>query len=211
MSLNEFIQRKKPNFLANELKKIIFPECQTLLDVGCGCNSVVQYFKGRLKKTVGVDMFGEAIKESRRKRIHNRYINCNVLDIKKQFGPKSFDCVISIDVIEHLKKNEAKKLIREMEIISKRYVVIQTTNGFIFQGPEEGNPYQVHRCGFMPDDLKRLGYRVIGMDGPKILRGKCAKIKHHPMMLFAIIANLLTPIFKYLPSYSFNMLAYKKI
>mgnify|MGYP001585621594 CR=1 FL=1 len=195
---------QKPKFLAYELRKIIFPGCKTLLDVGCGENSVVQFFKPNLQKTVGVDIFAKSIG------IHDTYIKANALDIDKYFKPRSFDCVISIDVIEHLEKNQALELIKKMERIAKKCLVIQTPNGFLRQGPEGGNPYQVHKCGFTADEFRKMGYKVKGMDGPKFLRGECAKIRYKPEILFSVLANILDPVYRYFPEASFNLLAYVK-
>lgn len=210
MLLYEFFQKKKPRFLAFELQRIIFPESQTLLDVGCGGNSIVQLFNKRLKESVGIDLFENSIKMAKEKGIHDSYTKCNVLDIDKYFKPKSFDCVLSVDVIEHLEKNKAIELIRKMEDISKKYIVIQTPNGYLYQGAEGGNPYQTHKCGFTYDELKKFDYNIIGMDGPKFLRGKCAEIRWKPKILFSILSNILDPFYRFFPKRSFNLLAYKK-
>lgn len=201
---------QKPKFLAYELRKIIFPGCKTLLDVGCGENSVVQFLKSNLQKTVGVDLFAKSIEKAKIKGIHDTYIKANVLDIDKYFKPGSFDCVLSVDVIEHLEKKQALELIKKMERIAKKCLVIQTTNGYLKQGPEWGNPYQVHKCGFTANEFRKIGYNVKGMDGPKFLRGGCAKIKYKPRFLLAVLANILDPIYRYFPESSFNLLAYAK-
>ncbi|MDO8515116.1 MAG: class I SAM-dependent methyltransferase [bacterium] len=201
---------QKPKFLANELRRIIFPDCKTLLDVGCGDNSVVQFFNQKLKKSVGIDLFEKSIEKAKSKGIHNTYIKDNVLNIDKYFKPGSFDCVISIDVIEHLEKKLALELIKKMQVVAKKYVVIQTTNGYLKQGPEGNNPYQIHRCGFTAGELRKMGYKVMGMDGPKFLRSECAKIKFKPKILFSILANILDPIYRFFPEASFNLLAYDK-
>lgn len=207
--LDSIFIRFKPKHLSNIIQKIIFPKCETLLDVGCGDNSVVQFFNNKLIKSIGVDIYSPALKKSKTKKIHNEYRHTNVLNISHIFPARSFDCVLSIDVLEHLKKNDAVSLLKKMELIAKKFVIIKTTNGYIYQGKTNGNVYQIHKCGFATTELKKMGYSVLGMDGPKILRGEFAKIKYHPSILFIIIANLLDPLFRILPSYSYNLLAYK--
>lgn len=211
MNLINFLQKKKPNYLSIKIKKIIFPDCKTLLDVGCGDNSIVQFFKNKLKKSTGIDIYKASVKKSIQKSIHQKYIIGDILNLNKYFKNKSFDCVLCIDVLEHLKKNEALNLIKKMENIAKKVVVIQTTNGFVKQGVFKGNKYQIHQCSFESGELKKMGYKVIGMDGPKVFRGEFASIKYHPKILLAIIINLITPIFFFFPKHSFNLLAYKKI
>lgn len=201
----------KPNYLSQAVQSIIIPDCHSLLDVGCGENSVVQYFNQKLKKTVGIDLFKGAINKSRKKKIHNKYINADVMEIDRLFPDKSFDCVLSIDVIEHLPKKKAIALIKKMEKISRKKIVIQTTNGFVKQDPVGGNIYQIHKCGFTVTELRKRGYKVFGMDGPMFFRGECAKIKYKPEILFAIISALLDGIFRFIPEYSFNLLACKDV
>jgi len=211
MNITTFLQKKKPQFLSIIIQKIIFPNCTTLLDVGCGNNSVVQFFKKKLNKTTGIDIYELSIKKSKQKNIHQKYVVGDILNINKYFKNKSFDCVLNIDVLEHLEKEEAINLIKRMENISKKIVILQTPNGFVKQNSIKGNKYQIHKCNFKKNELKKMGYTVIGMDGPKIFRGEQASIKYRPKLFFTIITNLLTPIFFFLPQYSFSLLAYKKI
>lgn len=85
---------------------IIEKECaglKNLLDVGCGSNSPVHTFSKKIY-CVGVDAFAPSIEASRQKGIHREYYQMNVLEIDKNFDPKSFDCVLALDVIEHQKK-----------------------------------------------------------------------------------------------------------
>ena len=116
---------------------------------------------------------------------------------------------MAIDVIEHLKKNRAILLIKKMEKLAKKIVIIRTTNGYMKQELVNENPFQQHLSGFIAEDLEKMNYRLIGMDGPKFLRvnkkGICLK-KNLPT---SILANLLDPILRSFPKMSFNILAYK--
>jgi hypothetical protein len=66
--------------------------------------------------------------------------------------------VICLDVIEHFEKTQALELIRELERIARKVVVLFTPYGFMPQEPEAENPFQEHKCGFSNTELRYLGY-----------------------------------------------------
>ncbi|GAI94208.1 unnamed protein product, partial [marine sediment metagenome] len=83
------------NYLKKELS-----DCETLLDLGCGRNSPVQYVS--TPYSLGTELFKPYLEESKGKRIHSEYI---VADIRRiEFKENSFDAVLLLDVLEHLTK-----------------------------------------------------------------------------------------------------------
>ena len=68
-------------------------DCKTLLDVGCGSDSPIKQFSGRLH-SVGVDTFRPSVEKSRKEKVHDRYYVMDVLKIGKLFKAGSFDCVL---------------------------------------------------------------------------------------------------------------------
>ncbi len=93
---------------------------ETILDLGCGKDSILGKINKRLKYTVGVDIFKDYIEISKKKNIHDEYMLLNILDIDSKIPSNSFDCVILMDVIEHLEKVDGIKLIRKMKKIAKK-------------------------------------------------------------------------------------------
>lgn len=79
----------------------------------------------------------------------------------EKFLPKSFDTVFLLDIIEHLEKEEGKRLIRETEKLCRRQMVIFTPLGFIEQEHENetdawglsGALLQKHLSGWEPNDF----------------------------------------------------------
>ena len=206
-----FLSFLKPNHQVSELKKYLLPDCKRVLDVGFGKNSTLRFLIHRFNQTVGVDLFDKDLTVAKKLKTHSKLINLDVRNVNKIFPPKSFDGVIAMDVVEHLTKNDAHKLIRKMEIIAKKIVIIGTPNSFVPQKAVGGNIYQIHKCGFTTKEFKGLGYNVKGMDGPKILRGEGAEIRFQPKALFAIISNLLDPLLRNFPELNYSLFAYKKI
>lgn len=75
-----------PNLI--EYLKRELSNCDTILDLGCGKNSPLQYCSAPF--SVGVEKFRPYLEESKRKKIHNQYIEADVTKI--EFKPKSFCC-----------------------------------------------------------------------------------------------------------------------
>lgn len=140
--------------------------CQSLLDVGCGVDSPVQYLSRDMRR-VGVDVFAPAIEESKRRGIHSEYHEMNIGDIGTKFAPESFDCVLASDVIEHVTKEDGLTLMKNMELLAKHKVIIFTPRGFVPQDEHEGNPWQKHLSGWEVKEMQDYGYQVIGISGLK--------------------------------------------
>jgi hypothetical protein len=183
-------------------------DCRTLLDVGCGSSSPISLFCDRLE-SVGVDAHGPSIESSREKRIHKEYVQMDVMDIGERFPPTSFDCVLAYDLIEHLSKENGLELLTMMESIARRRVVVFTPNGFLAQAGSNDNPWQAHRSGWTPSELQAKGYRVIGMNGWKRLRGDRATTRWRPSLLWSAISDLTQPFVRSRPDRAYQMLCVK--
>lgn len=185
-------------------------DCKSVLDVGCGDNSPL----GKIHKNFyseGIDVFKRNIIRSRERKIHDNYKCEDINKLSKLYKKKSFDAVVSLDVIEHLKKSEAIRLISQMENIAKKKVMILTPNGFFVQDEVNGNKYQEHKSGWSVEELNDLGYRVYGLRGLKFLRGEHANIKYKPYLFWGLCAFLSEIVFYFFPDLSFDLFAVKKL
>lgn len=195
-----------PNYIF-ELEKAL-ADCDTVLDVGCGSNSPLGSIKNKLYSE-GVDSFLPSITKSKAQKIHNKYHKMDVLNIDKKFKSNSFDCVIAIDLIEHLTKEDGKKLIKKMEKIARKKVIIFTPNGFLPQGEYDNNPWQVHKSGWTVEEMQKKGYKVIGINGWKPLRGEYAEPKFYPKIIWRIISDLTQVFTRNNPKKAFQILCIK--
>lgn len=185
-------------------------DCESVLDVGCGDNSPLRNVRLPLYKE-GIDAFRQAITKSRRAKIHNAY---TIGDIKKLSGlykHKSFDAAIAMDVIEHLTRKEGEKLLRDMEAVANRRVILLTPNGFYHQHDIDENPYQVHHSGWKTHDFEKAGYRVYGLRGLRWLRDDHASIRFRPWILWGALTMISELIFYFFPTVSFDLLAVKNL
>ncbi len=192
-----------------ELENSISPY-QNLIDVGCGDNSSIRFFSEGLDAT-GVDGYAPSIETSKKRGIHKHYLQMDLNDIGGKIPAKSFDCVLCADVIEHFEKEQSRKFIAALERIARRRVVLFTPNGFVPQDAVDGNPFQIHRCGWEVKELEALGYSVTGVYGHKSLRGAYANYRIKPALLGKLISDSTQPFVRNHPEKAFALLAVKNI
>lgn len=99
----------------------------SILDVGCGEDSPLRLFAHRSYR-VGVDAHQPALERSRATGIHDEYLLGDVTTLEEMFEPGSFDAVVAFDVLEHLEQQDGLDLLRSMERIATRRVVVLTPN-----------------------------------------------------------------------------------
>lgn len=194
--------------LVKELEKEL-KGCKSVLDVGCGSNSPIRFFSKNIYSE-GMDIFLPSIEKSREKKIHNRYHQTNVLDIGKKFKKDSFDCVVALDLIEHLEKSDGLRLIKEMENIARNKIIILTPNGFLPHEEYDGNKYEAHKSGWNEKEMKDLGYKVTGINGIKFLRGDFARIKFQPKYFWWVASDMTQLFVRKRPEKAFQILCVKK-
>ena len=184
--------------------------CESVLDLACGSSSPIKHLPKRFH-AVGCDMFAAAIEESKKEGIHDQYLLVNALDLDKTFSPKSFDCVLALDLIEHLEKEEGFRLISLMEEIAKKRVIIFTPNGLLPQEEFGGNILQIHKSGWSVEEMREKGFRVIGILGWKALRGTKGSLKFSPKTFWSIISTLTQQVVKNRPQWAFQILCVKDV
>jgi hypothetical protein len=190
------------NLLVEELKG-----CNSILDLGCGRNSRVKFVNAPFK--VGVDAFKPYLEESRRKKVHHKYILKDITKLKMK--PKSFDAVIALDAIEHLNRKDGLRLIRNMENWAKEKIIIFTPNGFVNQQEYDGNLLQLHKSGWTLDDFKKLGFKVHGINGFRLLRKEKAELRFKPRLFTSVISDISQKFTFFLPQYAFQLFAVRSL
>ena len=135
--------------------------CSSVLDIGCGPNSPVQYCS--IRYSVGVDAFKPYIDSSKSKNIHTEYILGDINGIN--FENDSFDAVVLIEVLEHLTKEQGVELLRKAEGWAKKRVIISMPNGFLPQIQMTDTYFQMHRSGWEVREMREFGFKPYGMGG----------------------------------------------
>lgn len=181
---------------------------ESFLDVGCGEQSyVAAEVAAHIPYTVGVDKHQQAIELARSTGPYSRYECLDVLEIERFFGPKSFDVVMALDVIEHLPKEQGWELLDAMEATARNRVVVFTPNGYLPQHEFDGNPYQAHLSGWRAGEFQQRGYRVAGVNGLKPLRGERWIPRIKPVWLGNRLSAATEPLVTDRPNLAFQLLA----
>jgi hypothetical protein len=158
----------KADWVANNIQALfqgwnLYPtgRIRTVLDVGCGLSLKSQYIDADVR--VGVEIhrpFIERIEAD----VPYAVVNADALDIGKLFLPRSFDLVLILDVVEHLEKADAWRVIEMAETIARVAVIVETPRGYIPQDIDiwqgGGDKYQTHRSGWEPEEFAARGYEV---------------------------------------------------
>ena len=161
-------------------------DCEGVLDVGCGKSMNLRWVG--VKHSTGIDGYAPDLEEARRLKTHDELILGDVQKLDNYFNPGQFDAVMALDVIEHLAKEDGLRLMQAMGKISRRKVIFFTPNGFLHQHRLEKDDLQEHLSGWEPAEMRKYGYDVIGLLGPKKLRGEYHGIKGRPRVFWGIVS-----------------------
>lgn len=188
-----------------------FNDISSVLDVGCGYDSVLKdVLSDKIDVfSVGTDICFNDLIVSRQKKIHNGYV---CADIKKLcFKEKSFDVVLCMHVIEHLERDMGYEVIKMFEKIAKKKIIMgipnkaRTPSYYI----EEGELRTGHRSYWSAKNLSSLGYKVIPTDGIKCFENINARRAFRKFFLVRKMIQMQEIICKFFPEISVNFIAIK--
>jgi hypothetical protein len=157
--------------LLADINSLLLP-CEVLLDVGCGIKP-----QRYVRPTIHIccEPFAEYVNHLQQdiavlEQRDRTYVVLNMgwSDAVDHFPPNSVDTVFLIDVIEHLEKEEGKKLLALTEKIARKQVAIFTPLGFMPQYHPDGKDawglngadWQEHKSGWVPEDFSE-GWQII--------------------------------------------------
>lgn len=182
-------------------------ECRSILLVGCGPSARISLRPGQV--VVGVDLFLPYLVRMRQE---GRILGVVRADgTSLPFKQSSFDCVLAIDVIEHLPKAAGFRLISDMDRVCRGMLLLFTPNGFFPQTSYDGNQHQEHLSGWTTHDLEVLGFSVSGANGlhvfGKWLTGGAAGQFGHNSRSVGVARRLFTLALRSLPGCAYHLLA----
>lgn len=139
-----------------------------LLDVGCG---IVPQAYVHAQVQICCEPYAEYVARlqdvvSKNKDRQYVVINIGWGGVVENFPEKSVDTVILVDVIEHLEKEEGKRLLALTSKIARKQVIIFTPYGFMPQHHDDGKDawglgggdWQEHKSGWFPEDFEGKGW-----------------------------------------------------
>ena len=142
-----------------------------VLDLGCSDGRGSEVLTG----ADGCDIYRPALMAATATGRRQRPVQADLRALP--YADRSYDLVTALDVIEHLEKRDAVALVREIERISRGWVVLLTPSGFLPQAATDEEPWQLHRCGFTAGELEELGYEVRGVGGWSRLRRRHGRFR----------------------------------
>lgn len=199
------------------LKKSI-GETRTILDLGCGDGSLMSLLsKGEPWQITGVDIFDKSVKKATKSGVYKKAIRGDLIRVMEKMINKrqKFDVVFCSQVIEHITKSKGEKLLKLVDNLSKKRIVMGTPRGFMEQ-PEiflGDNPYQVHRSGWSEKEFKDKGYQVYGVGFKPVWSEEGIGRSRNKLIIAGstIIGFLFAPIVYFMPKLAAGILCIKEI
>ena len=159
------------NYLTSAVNMFIGND-DRILDLCCGNGSVSDGLN--YKEITGVDIYEKYLKEYEKNVRNSKTILFDLEAISSEhfvFPNKSYDAVICLDGVEHLEKDNAVSLIKRIEEIATKKVVIFTPlnvnhpGEIVLNTPHDawgisgGDNWQLHKCGFEPNFFLENDYQ----------------------------------------------------
>jgi len=194
-------------------------DCEVAVDIGCGVSSPLTKFRPRIR-TIGLD--AHTVDVARKNGVHDEYVVADIARMSADeiltrvgevAGTRKIDLITLYGVIEHLPKWEGWKLLEKCELLTSKYILLETPNGFVEQGPEFGNQYQRHLSGWFPSDFIGLGYEVHGTSGTRYVRGYMGepRLRLPGLAAFDMLVLSRLLLSNRLPQHAFNIVAVKDL
>lgn len=211
MKITNWISLRHQNDISKKLYKKY--AIKTLLDLGGGNNPQFKIANSLGIKQLIIDSyFDECDGSVSRRKINFLDFDSVQKSILEIFGLNQVDCVVCIQAIEHLTKEDGFRLLESVEHLSKKLVIFETPNGFVEQGAINGNVHQIHLSGWAPEDFLSRGYSLLGTSGMKFLKKNydkgSYKLDIRGMKILDVLLSrvLLLQVF---PKLNYNLYAYK--
>lgn len=132
---------------------------EPILDLGCGTGDTFWYLNLN-QDIVGVDCFPEYLNKARKRKIYSKLVCCDALKFLEQVKKGEYKTIVAFDLIEHLHKNKAEKLLALAETLAET-VIISTPYGYVKQEPYDENPHQKHVSHYFPEWFTSRGYTTL--------------------------------------------------
>lgn len=193
-------------------------DSNSILDLGCGDGSLMGVLsQGKNWQIVGVDIYMDGLKKAKSRKIYKKLIRGDILTSVQLLNKSSdkYDIVFFSQVIEHISKKRGKKILNEIEKLSRKKIIVGTPRGFMKQPSEflGDNPHQVHESGWEAEDFKARNYKVFGIGFVPIWSefGLARTKNRFLFALYTFTAYLLSPVIYFFPRLGAGLLCIKEM
>src|SRR5262245_13050393 len=148
--------------LLTDIQQLLLP-CETVLDIGCGINP-----QNYVRPVIHIccepfHQYVERLQEIVAGQTDRIYVvmEAGWDEVVRIFPPNSVDTVFLVDVVEHLEKEDGRRLLAQTEHIARSQIIIFTPLGYMPQhhcdGKDawglDGAAWQEHRSGWLPEEF----------------------------------------------------------
>ena len=215
IKLQKAIERIAPYLPLSYLNIVVaslYRDAESVLDVGSGKAQPMELInKLKFFFSVGIDLYAPYIKECKRQGIHDDYVIGDACFLP--FKRKSFDIVLCLQVVEHLSKSDGLRLIKSVEEIARKQVIISTPASPFRQDEYDDNPLQTHKSSWVPAEFRALGYKVKGQ-GLRLVYGERGLAHCLPRYLkypAFIVSYFFQPLIYFIPKEAAHMICVKNL
>src|SRR5712692_5508659 len=148
----------------SQILNAIPPDATSIVDVGCGrgiIGALCRIYR-EPARLVGIDSYQPSLDFCDRHKLYDQCVRWELQKLPMPFDEKEFQVAICVEVVEHLPRDEAASLLRELARIAKR-VIVTTPNVFFEQPDYDGNPHQAHLSRWTVRDFRKIGFNVYGV------------------------------------------------
>jgi len=174
-----------------ELRQAV-ADCNSCLDIGCGTMSSLTLLG--FDYIVGVESHYPILQKAIAAGTHHAFHHARAEDIAELFSAGQFDCVAALHLIECLPKDDGYRLISDMERIATKRVLIIMPNGLLKRESEDDDPQQ-QLSRWRPDEMRRLGFHVVGLSEPISVNGERGKLSVRPAAPWGVASKLMRRIY----------------
>lgn len=178
---------------------------ESILDLGCGKGNPMRFLNRHHRfYSVGLDGFEPCIRQCQSIGSHDALVPGDMRLLP--FKNKSFDVVVCLQTLEHFSREEGKKLLKDMESIARKQVILTTDVGEYVQiHTLDNNPLQEHKYVWSVAELGDLDFKIFGI-GLSKWGGETGLSRLLPpplRWLFGTSLQLLVgPVVYFLPTYA---------
>ncbi len=160
-------------FIIPTIKRELRKDVITVLDVGCGKiwednpqsaseDLLLSCFGNKRYQVTGLDISEDCI--ASRKKLGKPKGEFFVMDARKLNSlTQRYDLVLAHHVIEHVTKEEGLTLLKNIEKLAIKQIIIGSPIGFVntdYAVALHNNEYERHHSGWKPEFFEKRGYKI---------------------------------------------------
>jgi ubiquinone/menaquinone biosynthesis C-methylase UbiE len=180
------------NFVLREIPKSV--GLSLIFDAGCGLGIWGYLLRATRLDNVGLvgsDIAKPYLSFTKNRMVYDALIRADLSQLP--FRDRIFDYILAAEVIEHVPKHKARRVLAEFSRCCKGKTIVTTPNGFKAQHGKQ-IPSEEHLSGWTVKELRSYGFKVRGIGN------RFYPLERASMTLWAFFHYVTTPFAQLAPS-----------